>query len=115
MKQQIKQLIKRLLNRAGYTISRGASRMDFLRSRNVSMVLDVGANIGQYAKSLRAEGYNGSIVSFEPVKAAYADLFDQMSGDKLWSGRNYALGDKRTQEVINVSQNARLPRCVPAR
>lgn len=106
MKDLVKQLIKQLLYKSGYTISSGPSQVDFLKSRNVSIVLDVGANIGQYARSLRTRGYEGSIVSFEPVRAAYAILCEQMSGDKYWSGRNYGLGDRRGAENMNVSENS---------
>jgi hypothetical protein len=40
--------------------------IDFIRSRNVDLVVDVGGNTGQYAESLRNDGYAGWIVSFEP-------------------------------------------------
>ena len=101
----MKKVIKALLKRYGYLISCGAaSEVDFLKSRNASLVLDVGANLGQYAKSLRADGYQGRIVSFEPIKAVYSELANHMSGDKSWSGRNYGLGYYRSREIINVSQ-----------
>jgi hypothetical protein len=57
----------------GYDVRRTGSFNDndyrrpihFLRSRNIDLVIDVGANVGQYAESLRKAGYAGWIVSFE--------------------------------------------------
>jgi hypothetical protein len=59
----------------GYEIRRTGSHgfkrpIDFIRSRNVDLVVDVGANVGQYSENLWKEGYLGWIVSFEPTSAA---------------------------------------------
>ena len=35
---------------------------------NISLVLDVGANVGGFANSLINSGYKNRIISFEPVK-----------------------------------------------
>ncbi len=48
--------------------------MDFIESREISTVVDVGANIGQFGESLRADGYRGRIVSFEPTGSAFQIL-----------------------------------------
>ena len=37
------------------------------REKNIDYVLDVGANEGQFVKELRYYGYNGKILSFEPI------------------------------------------------
>ncbi|HMA11498.1 MAG TPA: hypothetical protein VKO83_06395, partial [Steroidobacteraceae bacterium] len=47
----------------GHEISRTPGQADFLRSRLVDLVLDVGANRGQYASGLRRQGYRGRIHS----------------------------------------------------
>jgi FkbM family methyltransferase len=70
-------------------------------------VLDVGANTGQFAQSLRAEiGYAGRIVSFEPLTDAFLMLQQNAAADPLWDCINVALGDVETVGRINISANS---------
>ena len=69
-------------------------------------MLDVGANSGQFAASLRDAGYQGRIVSFEPLSGAFADLERAAASDPLWSCINLALGEENCTAVINVSANS---------
>jgi FkbM family methyltransferase len=69
-------------------------------------VLDVGANSGQFAASLREAGYQGRMVSFEPLSGAFADLERAAASDPLWSCINLALGEENCTAVINVSANS---------
>jgi FkbM family methyltransferase len=107
----MKALLKRAINMIGYDLRKykGADRRDladFLNSRHVDLVFDVGANVGQFASMLRRCGYRGEIVSFEPIRSVFLKLQDAMSKDQKWHGYNIALGDKATTTVINVSRNS---------
>lgn len=64
--------------------SLNATRRDLIRERRIEVVLDVGVNIGQYALKLRDDGYDGVIVSFEPLSDAYADLAAAAASDPGW-------------------------------
>jgi FkbM family methyltransferase len=77
-----------------------------LKSRQVDAVLDVGANSGQYAMGLRKRGYEGRIVSFEPLSGPFSDLQSNASKDPLWDCRQCALGDVDGTISVNVAGNA---------
>jgi FkbM family methyltransferase len=101
--------VKSLVTAFGYDIRRLDSYfhkrpIDFIRSRDIDLVVDVGANIGQYAASLRKDGYKGWIVSAEPVGAVYDVLADHAAGDQRWKTFNVAFGETDGQAEINVSE-----------
>lgn len=74
-----------------------------LQSHEVDVVLDVGANSGQYATDLRSAGFGGRIVSFEPLSEPFSLLKSKAAGDPLWDCRNCALGDLDGTISINVA------------
>jgi len=69
---------------------------------DVNLVVDVGANTGQYGERLRRAGYTGRIVSFEPVPDAFAELERTAAADPAWSAYPYALGREDGTTTINV-------------
>jgi FkbM family methyltransferase len=73
-----------------------------IRQLDINCVLDVGANVGQYAKRLRRGGYTGRIVSFEPVPGIAKKLRDAARDDPEWRVFECALGDADEQAEINV-------------
>lgn len=73
-----------------------------LRQLDINCVLDVGANVGQYAQRLRRGGYDGRIVSFEPVPAIAEKLREAAEGDPEWRVFECALGDADEETEINV-------------
>lgn len=90
----------------GHELLNIPSQSSFLKSRDVDLVLDVGANRGQYASGLRREGYRGRIHSFEPVSTAFAKLARLASGDRQWETFNHAVGAEPGTAEIQVSKNS---------
>jgi FkbM family methyltransferase len=73
----------------------------------VDLLLDVGANTGQYVRSARASGYLGKVVSFEPLPDAHRQLIDCARSDPDWLVHpRCAIGASRGQSQINVSGNS---------
>jgi FkbM family methyltransferase len=81
------------------------SFVDFIENRGVEVVYDVGANVGQFGLSLRSRGYEGRIVSFEPVGSAFAVLQVIAAKDGNWEASRCAVGASAGEAWINVSQN----------
>lgn len=81
-------------------------RIALLRHHGISTVLDVGANVGQYAGELRHFGYGGTIHSFEPLPDACRKLGLAAKGDANWHTHPLALGSAPGEGEINVSQNS---------
>lgn len=77
-----------------------------LESLNVNVVFDIGSNTGQYAASLRKAGYQGRMVSFEPLSQPFATLEKRASKDPLWECRRHALGDVDGTVSVNIAGNA---------
>jgi FkbM family methyltransferase len=73
-----------------------------LRALDVNCVVDVGANVGQYAATIRNAGFNGQIVSIEPTRESYQTLSNKAAGDASWATLNLALGAKDEERVLNV-------------
>ena len=68
----------------------------------VNCVIDVGANVGQYASMMREMGYSGRIVSIEPLPEAYATLTSKARHDPSWRTMNVALGEMDVTRELNV-------------
>lgn len=79
---------------------------DLLRQYKVTLLIDVGANQGQYARWVRQTGYNGRITSYEPISRAFQALHQAASNDSLWSTRQAALGSTVGSADIRISANS---------
>jgi FkbM family methyltransferase len=69
-------------------------------------VLDIGANIGQFGSALRASGYRGSLISYEPLGSAFAQLARRAAADPAWAVERTAVGAEAGRTQINVSENS---------
>ena len=78
-----------------------------LSSLGIDLLIDVGANKGQYALSRRTSGYRGEILSFEPLSAAHARLLALARSDPNWTiADRMALGDRSGHIEINLAGNS---------
>jgi FkbM family methyltransferase len=77
-------------------------------------VLDVGANVGQFAEIARAAGFKDLIVSFEAVPQIHDALRRRASRDPRWIvAPCAALGSSRGTVQINVAGNAQSSSLLP--
>ena len=109
---RLRQLIKAPLRGLGYdivkahrTLSAGTRRQQILDAQGIDLVLDAGANIGDYGTELRRHGYKGRIWSFEPRQSAFRQLERRASGSPPWDTTRIALGAEVGTASIHVSRN----------
>jgi FkbM family methyltransferase len=109
---RVKDILRRALHRVGVDIIPydgrrfvARRRIDVIRTAGVSIVLDAGAGGGQFVSWLRGEGYEGRIVSFEPVTEAFEKLQRRTTGDPSLTRVNVALGERDGEAVVNVADN----------
>jgi FkbM family methyltransferase len=100
---------KTALRRVGYEVtaypnSVAGQRAQLLRHLRIDRVIDVGANVGQYAESLREVGYQGEIVSLEPLSAPYQQLVAAAAADPRWKTQRTAVGARPGELRIHVSE-----------
>lgn len=108
----VKRTVKNILNYFGYDICHlptqktDRKRMELFRRFGIDLIFDIGANTGQYAQKMRRLGYEGEIVSFEPLPDAFEELTRVASNDPRWDAVNMAVGNKDGEIDLNVSKNS---------
>src|SRR4051812_15778692 len=110
----MKEFIKSAFRKTGFQVGRytvqtsaDAQLRRLLEFVGIDLVLDVGANCGHYAVAIRAHGYTGRIVSFEPLTSAHAALQVAARGDQKWQvAPRMALGDAAGEVTIRVAGNS---------
>jgi FkbM family methyltransferase len=107
--------LRDLVRETGYDIVRFPYRTiyagdlhDLLSRLQIDVVFDIGANVGQFARELRAKNYDGTIVSFEPLVEAHEILSSAAQIDPGWFVHpRIALGSQQVgQGEIYVSKNS---------
>lgn len=104
----LRRQIKNVLFDMGIVVRRRSSMpIPLINFVKPTIVLDVGANIGQYALSLRKDGYSGKIVSFEPTSSAYLALKNSAVKDANWIVHDrLAIGKASGTAEIFISANS---------
>lgn len=102
-------VVKETLRRAGWELRRldasFAERQRTLLAAS-DLVVDVGANAGQFGSDVRAQGYTGRLVSFEPERDAYTGLVAASAADPSWEARRMALADRDGEAALTVAANS---------
>ncbi|MEE9326120.1 MAG: FkbM family methyltransferase [Cocleimonas sp.] len=109
-----RKILKSALRNKGFDISRYSStthplarRKKLIETYDINLVLDVGANIGQYVKEMRSDiHYSKEIISFEPLKKEFEILNSKAAIDDKWLAYNWALGDSDEKSEINIAGNS---------
>jgi FkbM family methyltransferase len=110
----MKLFLKKCARLAGFEVRRygingaeAARRQALLDFHGIDLVLDVGANAGQYGNELREGGYRGRIVSFEPLMTPRQELCRLAGRDPSWLvAPQAAIGDHDGDIEINVAENS---------
>lgn len=92
--------------RRGGKLRRATSQWErlaqLLERHAITLVIDVGANEGQYGDHLRRHGYAGRIVSFEPGTTAHDALTKRAQPDPRWDvAPRLALGSAPGRALLN--------------
>jgi FkbM family methyltransferase len=78
----------------------------FLTAFQIDCVFDVGANVGQYAESLRNIGFQGLIISFEPNPDAVSILREVAKSQSNWVIKEVALDSETRTVNFNVMKSS---------
>ncbi len=96
--------IKNVLRRFGYDVVKYHSFWDDIaKPRGFKTILDIGANDGSFARTMRSRFPNAEIISFEPLHDTYDLLVQHMHNDKQFQAYNLALGETAGESVIHRS------------
>lgn len=109
-----KRIIRAILRPLGYDIRRYSLVDDpfgilltLAREHGVTTIIDVGANTGQFAERVFAEGWEGNILSVEPLSDAHNALTRAASAIARWQvAPRCAVGAVKGTALINVSGNS---------
>ncbi len=105
----MKHPLRRIVNKCGIDITKYRNQKDSfdgISSYGIKTVIDIGANIGQFAQEAREKIPGAQIYSFEPLPQTYKTLVKNMSSDPLWKGFNYGLGSVSQEMRITLNPHS---------
>ena len=99
--------IRKIIQKTGFDFHKYRPQTDYweyVKTLEIKTVLDIGANVGQFAKEARGKLPEARIYSFEPLKESFNKLQSYFGVDKKFTGFNFALGEKTEQITMHKSQ-----------
>lgn len=93
-----------LTTNVNFTYKSIEKAMDY---NGINMLIDIGANVGQFSSMMRYVGYSKSIISFEPLQNEWHELNRISKKDPNWKVfERCALGSVNCESYINKSANS---------
>jgi FkbM family methyltransferase len=100
--------IKRVLRRAGFDVVKYHPLYDFLLEKyRIDTILDIGANVGQFAMEIHEHLPEAMIYSFEPLKDDFEKLEEMGSKLPKFKAFNFALGE--TNGIMEIEKSSFSP------
>lgn len=99
--------LRQLIWKTGFDIHRHRPEPDqllWLKELGIKTIVDVGANVGQFAREIHLDLPDAFIYSFEPLKDCYDTLVDSMKDCKKFKAFPLALGDKNEEIVMHRNE-----------
>ena len=76
-----------------------------LKRFKIDIVIDIGANEGQFAQNIIEYGYKNKIISFEPIKSIHKILLSNSSNHSNWTVEEILVLQIYRNKEINISKN----------
>lgn len=98
--------LRKLIWKTGFDIRRYRPEPDemlWLKELGIKTIVDVGANIGQFAEEIRPDLPDAFMYSFEPLKDCYDTLVETFKDDKNFKAFHMALGDANEEVTMHRS------------
>ena len=103
-------LLRTMVRKIGLDLHRYRPTLDkpaWFIDQNINTVLDIGANVGQFAKEIREKIPHAQVYSFEPLKECFDKLNEKMKTDENFKSFNFALGN--TEKEMEMHKSAYTP------
>ncbi|MEB2329192.1 MAG: FkbM family methyltransferase [Ignavibacteriaceae bacterium] len=107
----IRNRTRKLFSKLGYGVTkyphpRDRRKLNQFKLKKIDLILDIGANKGQFADYIRGIGFEGDIISFEPLRTEFEILKNAADSDPKWECENFAFGDFDGTAEINIANNS---------
>jgi FkbM family methyltransferase len=104
LKSSVKASAQQFLQRRGYTAVPLPLKL-YLQQYRIDLVFDCGAASGSYGHELRASGFTGKIVSYEPLPESFGVLRKAIGSDANWLAVPKAVGRETGEFTLHIASN----------
>lgn len=85
-----------------------------VQGQQIDLVIDIGANTGQFAESLYDFGYQGKVLSFEPVPSAHAEITARSQPYPQWIiAERMAIGESDDMIDFHITDDTQFSSVLP--